>query len=72
VLAYEQRTQRCANFPFDSHHDGQITLAYPLIVLDMYEHAYFLDYGTDKAAYINRFISQIPWDAVERRAAVIT
>jgi Fe-Mn family superoxide dismutase len=71
VLAYEQRTTACHNFLFDSHDDGQITLAYPLIVLDMYEHAYFLDYGTDKAAYINRFISQIPWDAVEKRAAMV-
>jgi Fe-Mn family superoxide dismutase len=71
VLAYEQRTKQCTNFLFDSHDDGQVTLAYPLIVLDMYEHAYFLDYGTDKAAYINRFISQIPWDAVEKRVAMI-
>lgn len=71
ALSYEQRTRRCTNFLFDSHDDGQITLAYPLIVLDMYEHAYFLDYGTDKAAYINRFISQIPWDAVEKRVAAV-
>lgn len=71
VLAYEQRTRSCCNYLFDSHHDGQVTLAYPLVVLDMYEHAYFLDYGTDKTAYINRFIAQIPWDAVEKRVAVI-
>jgi len=69
VLSFEQRTAACTNFLFDSHHDGVVLLAYPLIVLDMYEHAYFLDYGTDKAAYINRFISQIPWDAVEKRVA---
>ncbi|MCL2189924.1 MAG: Fe-Mn family superoxide dismutase [Defluviitaleaceae bacterium] len=71
VFSYEQRTRTCHNFLFDSHHDGQVTLAYPLIVLDMYEHAFFLDYGTDKAAYINRFIAQIPWDAVEKRIAVV-
>jgi Fe-Mn family superoxide dismutase len=71
VFAYEQRTRQCTNFLYDSHHDGVVTLAYPLIVLDMYEHAYFLDYGTDKAAYINRFISQIPWDAVEKRSMAV-
>ena len=71
VLAYEQRTAACHNFLFDAHDQGQITLAYPLIILDMYEHAYFLDYGTDKAAYINRFISQIPWDAVEKRVSAV-
>jgi len=71
VLAYEQRTQACHNFLFDAHDWGQITLSYPLVVLDMYEHAYFLDYGTDKAAYINRFISAIPWDAVEKRVGAV-
>ncbi|MCL2203233.1 MAG: Fe-Mn family superoxide dismutase [Defluviitaleaceae bacterium] len=71
VLSYEQRTQACHNFLFDSHDNGPIILAYPLIALDMYEHAYFLDYGTDKAAYINRFISQIPWDTVEKRVGAV-
>ena len=71
ILAYEQRTAACTNFLFDNHHDGQVTAAYPLVVLDMYEHAYFLDYGTDKAAYVNRFIAQIPWDNIEKRVAAI-
>jgi Fe-Mn family superoxide dismutase len=71
IWAYEQRTRACHNFLLDNHHDGQVTLAYPIIVMDMYEHAYFLDYGTDKAAYINRFIAQIPWDAVEKRAMAV-
>ncbi|MCL2576566.1 MAG: Fe-Mn family superoxide dismutase [Defluviitaleaceae bacterium] len=35
------------------------------------EHAYFLDYGTDKAAYIKRFIDNIPWDVIDKRAGVI-
>ena len=71
VLAFEQRNGVCANFALDSHHDGPVVGMYPLIVLDMYEHAYFLDYGTDKAAYIHRFVSQIPWDAVEKRVAAV-
>ena len=72
ILAYEQRTGTCRNILLDSHDDGQIATAYPLIVLDMYEHAYFIDYGTDKAAYINRFINNIPWDIIERRASTLT
>ena len=71
VLVYEQRTQTCRNIVLDSHEDGNIATAYPIIVLDMYEHAYFIDYGTDKAAYINRFISNIPWGIVEKRAALL-
>jgi len=71
ILVYEQRTKTCRNILLDNHHDGNIATAFPVIVLDMYEHAYFLDYGTDKAAYINRFIGQIAWDTVEKRAAAV-
>ena len=67
VLAYEQRTETFRNLLFDLHDDGPVMGAYPLIVLDMYEHAYFLDYGTDKAGYIQNLINGIDWSAVERR-----
>ena len=71
VLVYEQRTGTCRNILLDSHDDGNIATAYPIIALDMYEHAYFIDYGTDKAAYINRFISNIPWGLIEKRVSVL-
>jgi len=71
ILVYEQRTKTCRNILLDNHHDGHIATAFPVVVLDMYEHAYFLDYGTDKAAYINRFIAQVAWDAIEKRAGVV-
>ena len=71
ILAYEQRTKTCRNILLDSHNDGQVATAFPIIVMDMYEHAYFLDYGTDKAAYINRFIAHIAWDTVEKRANAV-
>jgi len=71
ILVYEQRTGTFRNIVLDSHEDGNIASAYPVIVLDMYEHAYFIDYGTDKAAYINRFISNIPWEIIEKRVGII-
>jgi Fe-Mn family superoxide dismutase len=71
ILAYEQRTATCRNILLDLHDEGHITSAFPILILDMYEHAYFLDYGTDKATYINRFLANIPWDVIEKRAALI-
>lgn len=71
ILAYEQRTQSCRNIVLDSHDDGLVCGAYPLLVLDMYEHAYMTDYGTDKASYIDRFIAHVPWGVVEKRASVM-
>ena len=71
ILAYEQRTATCRNILLDLHDEGNINSAYPIIILDTYEHAYFLDFGTDKASYINRFIDNIPWDIIENRLGVI-
>jgi Fe-Mn family superoxide dismutase len=67
VLAYEQRTNTYRNFLQDAHDDGVVYMAYPLLVMDMYEHAYFLDYGTNKDEYIKNFLSAIDWDIVEKR-----
>jgi len=71
ILVYEQRTATFRNIVLDTHEDGNIASAYPVIVLDMYEHAYFIDYGTDKVAYINRFISNISWEIIEKRIGII-
>ncbi len=67
IFAYEQRTRSFMNILLDSHDDGNISMSYPIIILDMYEHSYFLDYGTDKSAYINKFIEGINWGVVEQR-----
>ena len=71
ILAYEQRTKTCRNILLDSHQDGQIVTAFPIIVLAIYEHAYFLDYGTDKSTYITRFMDQLAWETIEKRAGAI-
>ena len=48
--------------------DGQNTFpvwnATPLVALDVYEHAYFLDYQTDRASYIDAFLANLDWDVV--------
>lgn len=67
LLAYEQRTKSFLNISLDAHDVGNIVLAYPILVIDMYEHAYFLDYGTEKGMYINEFLSNINWDVVQCR-----
>jgi len=71
VLLYEQRTGTCRNILLDWHDYGNIATAFPILVLDMYEHAYFIDYGKDKNTYIKNFISNIPWGIIEKRAGAI-
>lgn len=36
----------------------------PVLALDVYEHAYFMDYGVDRGKYIDAFIRNIDWDKV--------
>ena len=39
----------------------------PLLVLDMYEHAYAMDYGAAAAKYVDAFFANLKWEEVERR-----
>jgi Fe-Mn family superoxide dismutase len=39
----------------------------PLLVLDVYEHAYFLDYATARKKYVETFMANVDWSAVNAR-----
>lgn len=71
ILAYDWRDNKLHNFICDAHNQGGIWDTVPLIILDMYEHAYFIDFGTDKAKYIEWFMSHINWKKVEERLSRI-
>jgi superoxide dismutase, Fe-Mn family len=51
----------------DAHDTGAVWCSYPLLVLDVYEHAYFLDFGTDRKKYIDVFLNNINWGEVNTR-----
>ncbi len=36
------------------------------MALDVYEHAYFIDFGTDRGGYIDAFLANLDWSVVER------
>lgn len=64
VLAYDFRDGKLHNYLCDAHNHGGIWGAMPLLVLDVYEHAYFIDYGSDRKSYLEAYMSQINWDVV--------
>jgi Fe-Mn family superoxide dismutase len=68
VLAFDQRSNRLRNISNDAHDLGNIAYSAPILVLDVYEHAYFLQYADDKSEYINRFMENIKWEVVAERA----
>jgi len=40
---------------------------YIILALDMFEHAYFLDYGTNRKGYIEAFFNNLDWSVIEKR-----
>lgn len=63
VLAWDVQLQRLKVYGCDAHNQGGVWGCVPIIVLDVYEHAYFLDYGSDRATYITDFWKNFNWEA---------
>lgn len=61
VLAFDTKDAKLRVFTADAHNQGGIWGALPIIVLDVYEHAYFIDYGSDRKAYIQDFWKNFDW-----------
>ncbi len=58
---------RVYNYGLDAHDGGTPLWFHPLVVLDVYEHAYMIDFGTNKGDYLTVFGNAIRWDVVETR-----
>ena len=71
VLGYEQRSGQYMNMLQDTHNQGVFTASHPVLVLDVYEHAYFIDYPNKKADYIKAFMDNINWAEVEKRVCIV-
>jgi Fe-Mn family superoxide dismutase len=62
--AYDWDEGRLFNYVGDAQNTFPVWNATPLVALDVYEHAYFLDYQTDRAAYIEAFFRNLDWGVV--------
>ncbi|MBX5466443.1 MAG: superoxide dismutase [Firmicutes bacterium] len=69
VLGYELDDGKLHVYGQDAHNVGVPWGVYPLLILDVYEHAYGIDYGVKRAPYIDAFMQNIDWDAVNQRLA---
>jgi superoxide dismutase, Fe-Mn family len=62
--AYDFDEGRLFNYIGDAQNSFPVWNASPLVALDVYEHAYFIDYGTDRASYIDAFFNNLDYDVV--------
>jgi Fe-Mn family superoxide dismutase len=66
ILAFNQHTKELHNYwAYDHAHNAPFSM--PLLVLDMYEHSYHMDYGAAAAKYVDAFMLNVNWEEVNRR-----
>lgn len=61
VLAYSPRDKRLVN-QWASDHTTNLAGGRPVLVLDMYEHAYHMDFGAKASAYVDAYMDVIRWE----------
>lgn len=69
VLCYDTFSHSLYNAWINEHDLGYLIGSSPLLVMDVFEHAYMLDYGLKRADYIGNFFKAIDWKTVEERFA---
>ena len=62
--AYDWDESRLFNHLGDTQNTYPVWNATPLVALDVYEHAYFMDFGTDRGAYIDAFLANLDFSVV--------
>ncbi len=71
-LGYDLDEKRVFNYIGDAQNTYPIWNHVCLLALDVYEHAYYLDFGTARAKYIDAYLQCIDWDAVNKRGEAIS
>lgn len=66
LLAYDLHSG-ALRISWSGNHTQAPAFARPLLVVDMYEHAYQMDYGAAAAKYVDAFFANVSWDEVNRR-----
>ncbi len=72
MLTYHPVSRKLYNVVSDEHAQGPLWMATPLVVIDVYEHAFYIDYHNRKAEYIENFMDHIDWAEVNVRYRAIS
>ena len=67
LAAFNYRTGRLNIYGLERHNMNVPSMVYPVLVLDIYEHAYMIDYGTDRKKYLDSFVANLNWKPVQER-----
>jgi Superoxide dismutase len=67
VLAWNNNTKIINIYMADAHNQGAVWGCEPILVFDAYEHAYFIDYGSDRKSYVKDFFKNLNWDVLNSK-----
>lgn len=67
VLYRDNATGRLINFWINEHDTGHPSGGSALLVMDVWEHAFMLDYGLNRREYIDAFFRNLDWNIVDQR-----
>jgi Fe-Mn family superoxide dismutase len=71
ILGFEPCTKRLIVLQSEKHQDIALWGTYPLLVCDVWEHAYYLKYRSARGTYVDNFMKIINWSEVERRYELV-
>ena len=67
ITAYDFNDGKLHNYTGELHNQGGIWGSSPIIALDVYEHAYFIDFGSDRKSYIEAFFDNLDWKVIDKK-----
>jgi Fe-Mn family superoxide dismutase len=67
ILAHDASEGRLFNIWVNEHDEGHLAGCAPILVMDVFEHAFILDYGLKRADYIESFFRSIDWEEAGKR-----
>jgi Fe-Mn family superoxide dismutase len=67
ILAYDKEADKVFNIWVNEHDLGHLAGAVPLLPMDVFEHAFLIDYGLKRVEYIDAFMNAVDWQVVESR-----
>ncbi|MGQ0634549.1 MAG: superoxide dismutase [Planctomycetaceae bacterium] len=71
ILARNVVNGQLYNVASDLHEVGVLWLGQPMVVCDVYEHAFYVDYQNRKQEYVDRFVQYVDWREIDRRWRVL-
>ena len=67
----DHHTGKLFNYIGDAQNTYPVWGVTPVLALDVYEHAYYADFYTNRGAYIDEFLAHVDWDAVNKKLPVL-